>query len=189
MAAVGATTVPPASVQTLVTAAPASSMPAPHVPVVQMHSSCTALPDVGAVQTGTLPVSLVVGNVRAVDFRMRTTSALVRAGLADSISATVPVTSGVAKLVPRLGLFRPSEYVAATGPVVPVLVVVRIGYRQAPDALTQLPPGAAIVTSGPMSEKPTLVPAWRRPATAITMGVWSLSVPYGLQLAGVPTGR
>ncbi len=37
-----------------------------------------------------------------------------------------------------------------------------------------------------MSEKPTLVPAWRTAATAITMGVWS-SLAAGLQLAGVPT--
>jgi hypothetical protein len=43
--------------------------------------------------------------------------------------------------------------------------------------LTQLPPGAAMATSGPMLEKPTLVPTWRTPATAITP----------LQLAGVPT--
>ena len=50
------------------------------------------------------------------------------------------------------------------------LVVVRIGYRQASPApmLTQLPPGALIVISGPRSEKPTLVPMWRRPATPIT---------------------
>ena len=33
---------------------------------------------------------------------------------------------------------------------------------------TQFPPGALIATSGPSDEKPTLVPAWRRPATATT---------------------
>ena len=79
----------------------------------------------------------------------------------------------------------------ATGVVVPELMVVRIGYRQGVPlaVLTQLPPGAAIVTSGPMSEKPTLVPAWRRPATAMTIGVWSLSVVAGWQAAGMPTAR
>ncbi len=34
---------------------------------------------------------------------------LVRFAFADSISATVPATIGVAKLVPRLVLARPSE--------------------------------------------------------------------------------
>ena len=58
----------------------------------------------------------------------------------------------------------------ATGAPVPVLVVVRIEYRQAlfNAVLMQLPPGALIVISGPMSEKPTLVPMWRSPATPIT---------------------
>src|SRR5450755_1673257 len=43
--------------------------------------------------------------------------------------------------------------------------------------LMQLPPGAAIAISGPRSEKPTLVPTWRNPATAMTP----------TQLAGAPT--
>ncbi len=65
---------------------------------------------VGTVQTGGCGVeSLTVGNGRAVDFRIRTTSASVRFGAADSISATAPATIGVAKLVPRLRWFRPSE--------------------------------------------------------------------------------
>src|SRR5581483_6497655 len=34
--------------------------------------------------------------------------------------------------------------------------------------LTQLPPGALIATFTPRSEKPTLVPTWRSPPTAIT---------------------
>lgn len=43
--------------------------------------------------------------------------------------------------------------------------------------LMQLPPGAATVTSGPMLEKPTLVPTWRSAATLTTPG----------QLPGSPT--
>src|SRR3954451_17336976 len=43
--------------------------------------------------------------------------------------------------------------------------------------LTQLPAGALRVISGPRSEKPTLLPACRSPATAITP----------LQFAGMPT--
>ena len=35
---------------------------------------------------------------------------------------------------------------------------------------TQLPPGAASVTSGPRLLKPTLLPAWRIAATAATPG-------------------
>ncbi len=79
-----------------------------------------------------------------------------------------------------------------TGVVVPELRVVMIGYRQGKPlaVLTQLPPGAAMVTSGPMSEKPTLVPACRSAATAMTTGVaWLAELVEGLQLAGEPTGR
>jgi hypothetical protein len=43
--------------------------------------------------------------------------------------------------------------------------------------LTQLPAGALSAISGPTSEYPTLLPAWRSPPTAITPG----------QLAGSPT--
>ena len=52
----------------------------------------------------------------------------------------------------------------------PALLVVRIGYRQAlpAEVLTQLPPGALMLISGPRSEKPTLVPTWRRPVTPMT---------------------
>ncbi len=81
-----------------------------------------------------------------------------------------------------------------TGVVVPELRVVTIGYRQGAAAvglaLMQLPPGAEIVTSGPISENPTLVPAWRRAATAMTTGVvWSGELAAGWQFAGEPTGR
>jgi len=41
---------------------------------------------------------------------------------------------------------------------VPLSTVVRIGYWQAPTSSTQLPPGAAIDSSEPTSEKPTLLP-------------------------------
>ena len=44
--------------------------------------------------------------------------------------------------------------------------------------LMQLPPGAAMVISGPRSEKPTLDPAWRSASTPTTPR----------QLAGVLTG-
>jgi hypothetical protein len=54
-------------------------------------------------------VSLSVGNGRAVDFRMSMTCLLERFGCAANISATVPATIGVAKLVPRLVWFTPSE--------------------------------------------------------------------------------
>src|SRR4030042_3251654 len=54
-----------------------------------------------------------------------------------------------------------------------------MGYRHAELAavLTRLPPGALSATAGPSDEKPTFVPAWRSPATAITP----------LQLAGLAT--
>ena len=60
----------------------------------------------------------------------------------------------------------------------PLLLVVKMGYRQGSPAptFTQLPAGALRVISGPRSENPTLLPTWRKPATAITPG----------QLAGVP---
>ena len=99
------------------------------------------------------------------------TCAGVSVGCTDSISAAVPATSGAEKLVPsdacRSCRCRSRRAAPATGVVVPVLVVVRSGYRQAllGAVLTQLPPGALIAISGPRSEKPTLVPTWRRPAT------------------------
>ncbi len=125
LAAVGDTTavgaVPVDNAAAAVTAAPASSMPAPQVLVVQMHSSCGALALVitlpfessfsakGTVQTAGWGVggvvsgtSTTVGNGRAEDFRMLITWAFVRLGAAASIRLTVPVTSGVAKLVPAL---------------------------------------------------------------------------------------
>ena len=47
-----------------------------------------------------------------------------------------------------------SVYVELAGPVVPELVVVRIGYRHGEPVavLTQLPAGAPIATSGPSDE-------------------------------------
>ena len=67
----------------------------------------------------------------------------------------------------------------ATGVVVPEFVVLTMGYRQGwpLPVLMQLPPGAAMVTSGPRLEKPTLVPTWRSAATETTPG----------QLPGRPT--
>ena len=62
--------------------------------------------------------------------------------------------------------------------VTPRLVVVSIEYKQAPVVLTQLPPGALRAICGPRLLNPTLVPAWRRPATATTFA----------QFAGASTG-
>ena len=62
-------------------AAAASTMPAPHVAIVQSE-----------------PVP--VGNARALDFNLVSTCAGVSAGSADSISETTPATCGVAMLVP-----------------------------------------------------------------------------------------
>ncbi len=60
----------------------------------------------------------------------------------------------------------------------PEFDVVRIGYRHAEPGsiLMQLPAGALIAMFKPRSEKPTLVPAWRNPATPMIPG----------QLAGDP---
>jgi len=120
----------------------------------------------------------LVGKGRAVACSMDLTMDGVSMGWADSIKATVPATKGAEKLVPTLAL-KESVWVEDTGPVVPVLLAASMGYRHGALAvvLTQLPPGALMVISGPKSEKPTLVPMWRKPATAITPG----------QLAGVPT--
>lgn len=69
------------------------------------------------------------------------------------------------------------------GVVVPKFVVVSIENKHAPVVLTQLPAGAAILTSEPTLLKPTLVPALRRPTTPITPGqlagilVTALSLP------------
>src|SRR5690242_13220569 len=120
----------------------------------------------------------VVGNGRAVAFRNCVICADVSSGRTDSISAAVPATSGVEKLVPIEG-FTPSEYVEAVGTVVPAFEVLRMGYRHGDPAavFTQLPIGALIATSGPRFENPALVPMWRSPATVITPG----------QLPGVST--
>src|SRR5262245_21017174 len=99
----------------------------------------------------------VVGNGRADDRSVERTSAGVSDGFADSISAATPETNGAEKLVPTDGLL-PSLNVLVVGVVVPALVAVRIGKRHTPLRLTQLPPGAESATSGPTSEKPTVVP-------------------------------
>ena len=52
--------------------------------------------------------------------------------------------------------------------LVPRLKVVSIENRQGPELLTQLPPGAEIVISGPKLLKPTFVPALRMATTPIT---------------------
>src|SRR5579859_1014998 len=68
------------------------------------------------------------------------------------------------------------------GVVLPRAVVVSIERRHGTlVGVTQLPAGAAMPTSGPRLLKPTLVPALRRPATAMTPGT------NVLQLAGEPT--
>src|SRR6185436_13324976 len=75
---------------------------------------------------------------------------------------------GAEKLVPRLLLVW-SVKLLAPGLVVPLLEVVSSENRQGPPLMfTQLPPGAASVTSGPRLLKPTLLPAWRMAAIAAT---------------------
>jgi hypothetical protein len=100
---------------------------------------------------------------------------------ADSISAAVPATSGVAKLVPTV-MSKLSVQIEppASGRGVPVLRAGqdRIQAGLAGRDVDAVAARCAIAISGPRSEKPTLVPAWRSPATPITPG----------QLAGVPTG-
>ena len=50
------------------------------------------------------------------------------------------------------------------------MVAVMMGYWQMPVSVTQLPVGAASATAVPRLEKPLLLPAWRRPATAMAPG-------------------
>src|SRR6185436_8676398 len=77
---------------------------------------------------------------------------------------------GAEKLVPRLLLVW-SVKLLAPGTVVPLFEVVSSENRQGPPLMfTQLPPGAAIDTSGPRLLKPTLLPAWRMAAMAATPG-------------------
>src|SRR3954471_18420507 len=111
-----------------------------------------------------------VGKGRAPS-RSRASSWLVdRLLLRASISAAMPETMGAEKLVPRLKLFWSVKLFAA-GTVVPAFEVVSSENRQGPPfTLTQLPPGAAIVTCGPRLLNPTLLPACRIAATAATPG-------------------
>ena len=75
-------------------------MPAPQVVgravALDLRPSCRC----GATQAGVLAVPPVVGNGRAVACNVALTWAGVSDGCADSISATVPETSGAEKLVP-----------------------------------------------------------------------------------------
>src|ERR1019366_1601243 len=94
------------------TAAPASSMPAPQVSMVQRHSSWSmGLPELsncGAVHGSTgeagVASALVVGNGRAVACSMTLTCTGVSAGCTESINPIVALTSGAEKLVPKDGL-------------------------------------------------------------------------------------
>ena len=81
------------------TAAPASSMPAPQVAVVQWHSICETV--VSVLHAGAVAPAGRAGNARAVDWSRLCTCMGVSVGWADSIKATVPDTSGAEKLVPR----------------------------------------------------------------------------------------
>jgi hypothetical protein len=106
----------------------------------------------GALQAATVAsVAPVVGKVRAVDLILAAMVAGVSVGSTASINATAPATTGAAKLVPtEMSVLSLKLFVL--GVVVPLLVVVRMGYRQAPEVLTQLPAGAAMATCGPMLE-------------------------------------
>jgi len=74
-------------------------MPAPQVAVVQWHSIWAAL--VSALHAGAVAPAGRAGNARDDDWSRLCTCAGVSVGRADSISATVPETSGAEKLVPR----------------------------------------------------------------------------------------
>ena len=82
------------------TAPLASSIPAPQVLVVQMHSLFCAV-ELGARHTGGAGVVvLVVGNVRTEDCNAVRIWLIVSAGLTESIRPTVLATKGDEKLVP-----------------------------------------------------------------------------------------
>ena len=121
----------------------------------------------------------VVGKGRAVDCSTVRTWAGVKLGWAENIKPTVAATKGELKLVPTV-MSKPSDQPDVVGPCKPLLVAAKMGYRQASPlpTLTQLPPGAAMLIWVPRSEKPTLVPTWRKAVTPITP----------VQLAGTLTG-
>src|SRR5690606_28435323 len=86
------------------TAAPASSSPAPHTAVVQMHSlSCSGFTEGSSQKGGWGVESLVVGKGRAVLRMSSITCCGVRPGFTANISAAAPDTSGAEKLVPTVG--------------------------------------------------------------------------------------
>src|SRR4051812_22541306 len=112
----------------------------------------------------------VVGKGLAPSRNRPSSCAVERLLLRESINAAMPDTMGAEKLVPRL-LSTWSVKLNAPGAVVPLFEVVSSEKRQGPPfTLTQLPPGAAMATSGPRLLKPTLLPAWRIAATAATPG-------------------
>ena len=78
-------------------------------------------------------IAPVVGNIRAVACKVSLICTGASAGLTESISATVPLTSGLEKLVPSersvLSVVVPVVYVLAAAAFIPLFVVVRIGYR------------------------------------------------------------
>ena len=80
-----------------------------------------------ATQLDTPTPAPLLGKPRALDFSSDSTWAGVSAGLAASISAAVPDTSGAAKLVPTAASLPPVVWVGQDGVVVPVLLVLRIG--------------------------------------------------------------
>ena len=150
----------------------AFAMPAPQVLVVQRH--CTTWKSssfTGTWQVGMFGSSaIVVGKGRAPSRRRASICAVERFALRESMSAAIPETIGAEKLVPRLVLVWFVKMWLA-GTVVPLFEVVSSENRQGPPLmLTQLPPGAATVTSGPRLLNPTLLPAWRIAAMAATPG-------------------
>ena len=110
-----------------------------------------------------------MGKARADERSAAVTCAGVKELRCETISAATAATRGDEKLVPT-ETSKLLVQLEANGPCEPLLVAARIGYRQGEPAvmLMQLPPGAEMVISGPMSEKPTLVPAWRKASTPIT---------------------
>ena len=82
------------------TAARVFSIPAPHVSVVQMHSSCCRSP-AGTWQKG-IVAALPVGNGVAESFSSAMYWAGVNCEFTEWSSAAAPATSGAEKLVPAL---------------------------------------------------------------------------------------
>ena len=86
------------------TAAPASTMPAPHRDVVQLHSSCSLLSGARRNRHAVVTVAARSSGKPAPRVQQCAHFRRLSSGRADSISAAVPATMGAEKLVPTLSL-------------------------------------------------------------------------------------